>query len=162
MKSTFAYRPFWTDTKGLRTIKWPSTLGCHLSWLLNEIKVEALLIAVIRVSNEIVRRQAIGSVDPVHPVSATTWSNKGCWVVMSNRVVGELDSCKKKEKGFVFLFCQQKFTAVPWMLHGRVPLDLHHQWGGGDQWRWRLHSPPTRVKERKKIRLQTRSKSHTL
>ena len=106
-KSTFAYRPFWTDTKGLRTIKWPSTLGFHLSWRLKERNVGALLTAVIKVSNGIVRRQAIGSPDPVHPVSATSWSNIGCWVVMSCRDMGEPDSCRKREKGSISLFCQQ-------------------------------------------------------
>ena len=118
MKSTFAYRPFWTDTKGLRTIKWPSTLACHLVWPLKERKVGALLTAVIRVSNGTVRRQAIRSGDPVQPVSATTWSNKGCWVVMSARDMGEPDSYRKKRKGFVFLFfsaevCSRTMNA-PW------------------------------------------------
>ena len=118
MKSTFAYRPFWTDTKGFRTIKWPSTLACHLFWLLKERKVGPLSTAVIKVSNGIVRRQAIRSADPVHPVSATTWSNKGCWVVMSGRDMGEPDSFKKKRKGIYFLvlsaeICRHTMNA-PW------------------------------------------------
>ena len=37
-----------------------------------------LLMAVIRVSNGTVRKQAIRSVNPAHPVSETSWSNKGC------------------------------------------------------------------------------------
>ena len=34
--------------------------------------------AVIRVSNGTVRKQAIRSAEPVHPVLATSWSNNGC------------------------------------------------------------------------------------
>lgn len=153
-KSTFAYRPFWTDSKGLRTIKWPSTLACHLVWLLKERKVGALLTAVIRVSNGIVRRQAIRSADPVHPVSATTWSNKGCWDVMSGRDMGKPDSYREKEKDLFSCFVgrnlqpyhERSMEESLWIsiIDEEVETD-----GDGT-----CTLPPTRVKERMfKIRL---------
>ena len=93
---TFAYKPFWRETCGSRTMKWPSTLGWNPSrrTLVYEKALGALLIAVISLSNGTVRKQAIKSAEPVHLVSATSLSNKGCWAVMSRRFQGEPDSCE--------------------------------------------------------------------
>lgn len=88
-KRTFAYRPFWRDSCGLRTMMWPSTPGCHPNRaLVNEKALGDLLTAVISLSNGTTRKQAIKSVELMHPVSATSWSNKDCWLgaVMSRRL----------------------------------------------------------------------------
>ena len=108
---TFAYRPFRIDIRGSRTMSWPSTLGCHPIFR-DEKMLGDLLIAVIRVSNGTVRRQAIRSADPVHPVLATSWSNKGCWTVMSCRDLGAPDCCKNKKKSFL-IFSTEFYRQQP-------------------------------------------------
>ena len=129
-------------------MKWPSTLGRHICWTVDEKILGDLLMAVIRVSNGTVRKQAIRSADPVHSVLATSWSNKGWWAVMSCIGLGEPDCYGRGEKNsFLDLARDFQKVAVPWTLRGRDPQNFHHSWQGVSQRTWRLHSHPN-YKER--------------
>ena len=129
-------------------MRWPSTLGRHICWTVDEKMLGDLLMAVIRVSNGTVRKQAIRSADPVQPVLATSWSNKGCWAVMSCRGLGEPD-CYGRRKIITFLYLARDFhkATVPWTPRGRDPQNFHHSWRGVHQRTWHLHSRPS-YKER--------------
>ena len=120
-------------------MKWPSTLGLQICWTVDEKTLGDLSTAVIKVLSGTVRRQAIRSGDPVHPVSATSWSNKGCWAVMSCTDLGEPDCYGIKNLHFLDL---AKEAFVPWTLRGRDPRDFHHLWQGVNQRTWHLHSRP--------------------
>ena len=125
-------------------MRWPSTLGYHVCWIVDVKTLNDLSMAVIRVSKGTVRKQAIRSPDPVHPVLETSWSNKGCRAVMSCRDLAEPDFAIGGKKLLSPWFSNRGFqkVTVPWTLRGRDPQNFHHLWQGVNQRMWHLHSRP--------------------